>query len=319
MSDASKYEGEVDLSDRNNSRTLMIEMVGSNKRVLEVGCASGYISKVLTARGCRVIGIEIDPEAATAAKEYCEDVVVGDVEDLDLAEMFGERCFDAVLFGDVLEHLRDPLSAIRVCKPLIDLGGFVVASMPNIAHGSVRLSLVKGHFDYQNLGLLDETHLRFFTKDSIEKLFRDAGFAVAEMQRTTAGIFDVEIPLDREAFPAGLISEIEADPESETYQFLAKAVLDDAAQAVTELHEREEAKRVVILDLERRIAGLEQGLAEAGAESQARLAEIEHLRGKLGQVELENAELRNQRTRLEAHRLVRIYRRLQRFTGSPKV
>jgi 2-polyprenyl-3-methyl-5-hydroxy-6-metoxy-1,4-benzoquinol methylase len=315
MGDASKYEGEVDLSDRNNSRTLMIEMVGANKRVLEVGCASGYMSKVMTERGCRVIGIEIDPEAATIAKEYCEDVVVGDVETMDLQELFGERRFDAVLFGDVLEHLRDPLPLLRRARPLLDLGGFVVASMPNIAHGSVRLSLMRGHFEYRDLGLLDKTHLTFFTKESIEKLFREAGFVVVEMGRTTAGIFEVEIPLDRASYPVELLAEVESDPESNTYQFLPRAVPDDGLHAIAALHEREEAQRIAILELRRRITDFENRLGQAESGIESKIAEIAILRRELTKIAEENTSLRLKWEQLEARPLVRAYRRLQRIVG----
>jgi 2-polyprenyl-3-methyl-5-hydroxy-6-metoxy-1,4-benzoquinol methylase len=315
MSDASKYEGEVDLSDRNNSRTLMIEMVGANKRVLEVGCATGYVSKVLTERACRVIGIEIDPEAATKAKEFCEDVVVADIETLDLVETFGERRFDAILFGDVLEHLKDPLTVLRGTRPLLDLGGFVVTSLPNIAHGSVRLSLLRGQFEYHDVGLLDETHLRFFTKASIEKLFVDAGLVVVEMRRTRAGIFEVEFSLQPEDFQPELVAEIERDPEAETYQFLAKAVPDDGLQAMAELKEREEGQRIKILDLKRQIESLEQNRLKEQAETRQKLAEIESLDEHVARVELQNEMFRDRWAQFEARRVVRIYRRLQRLLG----
>jgi 2-polyprenyl-3-methyl-5-hydroxy-6-metoxy-1,4-benzoquinol methylase len=315
MGAPSKYEGEVDLSDRNNSRTLMVEMVGANKRVLEVGCASGYMSKVLTDRGCRVIGVEIDHDAAMQAKEYCEDVVITDIESLELAELFGERRFDVVVFGDVLEHLKDPLSVLRRTRPVLDIGGFVVASMPNIAHGSVRLSLLKGNFDYRELGLLDDTHLRFFTRASIQKLFKEAGLAVVEMRRTTAGIFDVEIALNRAEFPKELVSEMEADPESTTYQFLPKAVLDDGMQAVAELHEREEEQQRRILELERALVEVRQRVSELELETASRHAEIQTLQFELSKSEIENAQFRDRWSLFEQRRIVRIYRRLQKILG----
>src|SRR5215216_2222425 len=112
---ANKYEAEIDLGKR-SSHTLIIELVGHNKRVLDVGTSTGYLAEVLATRGCRVTGIELDPDAARRAEERCERVVVGDVETLDVQEELGGEHFDVIVFGDVLEHLRDPLRTLERLK-----------------------------------------------------------------------------------------------------------------------------------------------------------------------------------------------------------
>src|SRR5205807_1264204 len=112
--------------------------------------------------------------------------------------------------------------------------GYVVASVPNIAHGAVRLALMQGRFDYRDVGLLDETHLRFFTRRSLEELFKESGLAIAELRRTTAPIWETEIPLRREDFSDEVVEEVEADPESTTYQFVATAVVDNGLRSVWE-------------------------------------------------------------------------------------
>ncbi|MBV8234549.1 MAG: methyltransferase domain-containing protein, partial [Acidimicrobiia bacterium] len=245
-----KYDGNVDLSNRNSSQVFAVEMVGGNKRVLEFGCASGFVSRVLRDRGCRVVGIEIDPEFASQAKEFCEDVLVGNAEEMDLESMLAGQVFDAAVFGDVLEHMSDPLAMLRRVRQWLVPEGYVVASLPNVAHGAVRLALLDGHFQYTREGLLDETHLRFFTLDTIKDLFHEAGFAVLETRRTHVGIFESEIPLDRANYDDGLLARIEADPDAETYQFVVKAVVDNALSAAELVHEREEVQRVAILRLE---------------------------------------------------------------------
>lgn len=219
-----KYDFPIDLSEHNNSHSLMVELVGEGKRVLEVGCATGYMTRVLAERGCRVVGIEVDPHAAARAGEHCDEVVVADVEHLDLVERFGEASFDVVVFGDVLEHLREPLVTLRRARGLLVADGCVVASVPNVAHGAVRLALLQGRFEYRPLGLLDESHIRFFTRASMERLFRDAGFAIVDMRRTVRGVFDTEIPLRRRDFPRRVRRLVEVDREATTYQFVVRAV-----------------------------------------------------------------------------------------------
>jgi 2-polyprenyl-3-methyl-5-hydroxy-6-metoxy-1,4-benzoquinol methylase len=220
---ASKYETKLNLDDRSSSHALIIELLGLDKRVLDVGCATGNLAEVLAGRGCRVTGIEIDPEAARQAEKHCERVIVGDVESLDLGAELDESVFDVIVFGDVLEHLKDPLQTLRRFKPFLQTEGYVIASIPNIAHGSVRLALMQGRFRYRSLGLLDDTHLRFFTRETVEQLFKDAGFLIADLRRTTRGVFDTEIEIDREQLPPEVLRLVEEDPEASTYQFVLSA------------------------------------------------------------------------------------------------
>jgi O-antigen biosynthesis protein len=200
-----------------------VEFVGRGKRVLDVGCAAGDLARVLVERSCAVTGIEIDPEAAHQAETHCERVVVGDVEELDLSELLGDEAFDVIVFGDTLEHLKDPLRTLDRLKPFLRSEGYVVASIPNVAHGSVRLALIQGKFRYSPLGLLDNTHLRFFTRASVEQLFEDAGFLITGLKRTLRGIFDTEIEIEEALIPDEVLELVQADLESSTYQFVLAA------------------------------------------------------------------------------------------------
>jgi 2-polyprenyl-3-methyl-5-hydroxy-6-metoxy-1,4-benzoquinol methylase len=220
---ARRYEAEVNLENKNSSHTLIVELVGYDKHVLDVGSSTGYLAEILVERGCRVTGIEIDPKAARQAEEHCERVIVGDVESLDLGDELDEGSFDVIVFGDVLEHLKDPLQVLRRLKPFLGPRGYVVASIPNIAHGSVRLALMQGKFQYHSLGLLDNTHLRFFTRESLEQLFKDASLLITELRRTTRGIFATEIEMDRELVTEEMLQLVHRDPEGLTYQFVLTA------------------------------------------------------------------------------------------------
>lgn len=257
--DAAKYDFVVDLDDRNSGHTLLVEMCGANKRVLEAGCATGYVSKVLTERGCKVTGLDVDEDAVQRAARYCERTLVADLETFDLSQEFEPHSFDVAMFGDVLEHLRDPVGVLRRVRPLLTPDGYVVASIPNVAHGAVRLSLLTGRFDYRPTGLLDDTHVRFFTRESIGDMFQEAGFVVVETRRTVVGIFETEIPLDPEAFDPDVVERIADEEESTTYQFVVKAVIDNGLDAVRRLHEREQRQHM-------QIERLEQQLAEAETE-----------------------------------------------------
>ena len=234
----SKYETEIDLEDRNRSHTLIVELVGRDKRVLDVGTSTGYLAEVFMERGCTVTGIEIDLVAAHRAEEHCEKVIVGDVETLDLCEELGEELFDVIVFGDVLEQLKDPLLTLIRLKPFLRSEGYVIASIPNVAHGSVRLALMQGKFEYLPFGLLDETHLRFFTRESVEQLFDAAGLSITGLERTTRDILETEIKVNTEAIEDEILELVREAPEATTYQFVVKARPSDEGGPTTRAYGR---------------------------------------------------------------------------------
>lgn len=262
----SRYDTEVDLANEGTSHTQIVDLVGYNKRVLDVGCASGYLAAVLKDRGCVVYGIEMDASAAAEGAQHFERVVVGDLDSSDLRAEFDGLEFDIVVFGDVLEHLRDPLPPLLQSRALLARGGSVVVSVPNIAHGAVRLALLRGDFTYRELGLLDRTHLRFFTRDILEDLMRQAGLVMVDTRRTVAGIFDTEIALSREDYPDALVQQVLADRDATTYQFVVRAVADDADQAVVQMQERVRRLDERTHELETQLAEAQKALTQCDAE-----------------------------------------------------
>ena len=218
--------------DPNTSHGLMIEMVGRGKRVLEFGCARGEMSRFLALGGCNVTGIEIDSDAAEEARKHCNEVIVADLDARHLVDLLPASSFDVAVFGDVLEHLRDPWQVLEETRTFLGPGAYVVMSIPNVAHGAVRLALLRGAFNYQELGLLDDTHLRFFTAKTVRELCLRAGFRIDRMERTKVDIFDPTnlIPrLNPRDFDRALIDSVRSDPEHDTLQFVIKASpLDDS-------------------------------------------------------------------------------------------
>ena len=151
----SRYETAIDLDNLNNSQTQLIQLVGHDKTVLDVGCASGDTARALTARGCTVSGVDVDAAAVEPARSVLDELVIADIDETPLRTLFKPESFDAVIFGDVLEHLVDPSAAMSDAVSLLRPGGKVLASIPNVAHGALRLALLGGRWDYTDKGLLD--------------------------------------------------------------------------------------------------------------------------------------------------------------------
>jgi 2-polyprenyl-3-methyl-5-hydroxy-6-metoxy-1,4-benzoquinol methylase len=298
------YDNDVDPSQPNNAHSFAVDMVGSNKRVLEVGCAAGHVTRILASRGCDVTGIEVDASAARSAEEHAREVLVADLDVDDYMAKLEDQVFDVVLLGDVLEHLRDPLHAMRSFKKLVEPHGYIVASLPNIAHVDVRLALLQGRFQYGDWGLLDRTHLRFFTRTSGEQLLRDAGLLPVEVRRVFVPAFESEIPVDRSAVETGVLDGVLRDPEAETYQFVWRAIPDNGVAATREL-----ATRCQYLDDELQKARIHIGFADAAAfEVADRCLELE---GQRIALESEVQALRDEIVAIENTKLMRHTRRLR--------
>jgi len=221
------YESTAQIDpDSNNSLAKLLKLIGENRNVLEFGCASGYFSRMLSEKGCNVTGIEINSNAAQQAEKYCSRVIVADLDFISLNELLPQQTFDVAVFGDVLEHLRDPWHILETTRKLLNPGGFVVASIPNIAHGAVRLALLQGRFNYQKYGILENTHIRFFTGQTIKELFEKSGYFLDATERTKIPIladFNLLPQFDKNAVDPKLISELEKDEESDTLQFIVRA------------------------------------------------------------------------------------------------
>lgn len=161
------------------------------KRLLDVGCGFGATSAAAKARwpGVETIGIEVVSEAAQRAAAHLDRVLTGSAEDLDLAAA-GIAGVDGVLLADVLEHLVDPWGFLARLRTVLAPDATVVASIPNVANLWLLDELAAGRFTYAGSGLLDKTHLRFFTRQSIAALFDGAGYDVGRWERVTDGRVD---------------------------------------------------------------------------------------------------------------------------------
>jgi len=159
----------------------ILKYAPSNKRILDVGCGTGALGREFKKKGNVVYGIDISKKSIEIAKKRLDKVIQIDLEtEVDLP--FKEESFDLIIFGDVLEHFRDPFSALNNIKKYLKKDGQIIISLPNIANWEIRLKLLFGKFDYQKEGILDDTHLRFFTLKTAKELIKKAGLKIISIE-----------------------------------------------------------------------------------------------------------------------------------------
>jgi GT2 family glycosyltransferase/cyclopropane fatty-acyl-phospholipid synthase-like methyltransferase len=151
-----------------------------NLNILEIGCGTGATLLEIKSRykNCNIFGIEICKGPAKIASNVC-DTIVGNIEELELT--YENKFFDYIILGDVLEHLNNPWEVLSSLKKYLKKDGYIIASIPNIMHVSVMRNLAQGNFSYTDAGILDRTHLRFFTLKEIQKLFNDNHYDICNV------------------------------------------------------------------------------------------------------------------------------------------
>jgi 2-polyprenyl-3-methyl-5-hydroxy-6-metoxy-1,4-benzoquinol methylase len=158
----------------------ILDLVRPGSTVLEVGCSTGYYTEYLTTRkGCKITAVEADAVAAECARPHCERLVVGNIERDEILESVADRTYEVLFLVGVLEHLIYPdLLLVKLRRLVEPESGYLVISFPNIAHWTVRLNVLMGRFDYQDTGLLDRSHLRFFTRKTARELIEGTGYII---------------------------------------------------------------------------------------------------------------------------------------------
>ncbi|RMI13260.1 class I SAM-dependent methyltransferase [Cellulomonas triticagri] len=271
----SQYDTTLDLSVSNTSHAQVLSLVPAGSEVLDVGCATGYLAEALVARGCTVSGIEYDPEAAEKARPHLDHLVVGDLSTMDVAAEFEGRTYDVLVFADVLEHVAEPAEVLRGLLALLRPGGSVVMSIPNVAHGSLRLALLQGRWQYTKVGLLDRTHIRFFTRKSVLELLDETGLAAADFRTTFRDPLSADVDVDVDALPPGAVEWVRQQEDAQTFQFVVRAVRDDADAALS----RAVSEREV---LRSQVAALRASAEQARGERDQAVASLREVQSTLG-------------------------------------
>jgi 2-polyprenyl-3-methyl-5-hydroxy-6-metoxy-1,4-benzoquinol methylase len=258
----------------------VLELIPQKAKVLDIGCSSGNFGAVLIERkSCVVDGVELDIDDAKKAAKVLSSIKMLNIETDDISEI-EDKYYDVVYFGDVIEHLVNPVAALKRVKSKLKPGGSVIFSIPNMAHMSVRLMLMGGKFDYGNTGLLDKTHLHFYDLDEITRVFSSAGYRIENLDWVARDI--PKDMLDKQLHELGLESshkfiKLSKSLDAAAYQFIGKAVPSSKVMPA-----KSRAKvSPSINDFDNFLSQLRKNYE----------AEIELLRNRVAELELESAKL----------------------------
>ena len=224
------YQRHID-PEGDDSLARLLWRIPQGSAVLELGPATGYCSRHLReSLGCEVDAVELSADMAEQARPWCRRLVVGDVETLDLDQVFAGCRYDVILCADVLEHLRDPWALAHRLAGLLAPGGRLLLSVPNAAYLGLLVDLLRGRFRYRDEGLLDRTHLRFFTLDSLRELLEQAGWQLWAAEQIPLSLTDSEFRVRLEALAPALRDELLARPDALCYQWVVEARREPAPQ-----------------------------------------------------------------------------------------
>ncbi|CAM4419216.1 2-polyprenyl-3-methyl-5-hydroxy-6-metoxy-1,4-benzoquinol methylase [Paenibacillus endophyticus] len=216
-----KYDFNIDMTS-DNSLSLILREIKPYTTVLEFGPAKGYMTAYLKYElNCKVIGVEIDAEAAKIAESFVERMIVCDAETLEWKNEIPVGVeFDHIIFADVLEHLKYPEIVLKEASAYLKPNGTILTSIPNIGHSAVIIELLKGKFEYRSLGLLDNTHLRFFTRQSVKELMSKADLKPLKWKTTNMSPEHTELKQDYTSLPVEVSDFLIARQDAHVYQFI---------------------------------------------------------------------------------------------------
>ena len=277
----------------NSVHFLSSLLVPPGAEVLDVGCGTGRMGAQLLRAGCSVVGVDSDKERAVVAEDAGLEVVVADLEQDDALEPLSDRQFDIVLCLDVLEHLRDPARVLRRVSQLLKPTGVTIISIPNMAHGAVRVAMLEGRLQRTEEGLLDRTHLYLYDRKAVEELCRTAGVEVLERLSLRRQLDQTEIPVDVQRVPDEVRALIDRDPDAAVYQFLYVACVDRSSvswpqphPAVAFIHQSQMAEEVIrsaTTEMRARLREQDGELEAARAQLAADASQVRELQGELEQ------------------------------------
>ena len=220
------YERDI-LPGEHNSLSVLSAHISPGARVLDLGCGSGAIGRFLARRdGARagpVDGLTLNQDEADRAAPHYRRIEVADLDSASLADLFDPAGYDAIVCADVLEHTRQPERVLQQCRQLLAPGGRVLLSIPNAGYAGLVAELMAGEFRYRPEGLLDATHLRFFTRRSLLRFLAEQRWHMERVQVISRQLPDSEFNLAFDALPPAVARHLLALPDALTYQFIVIA------------------------------------------------------------------------------------------------
>lgn len=230
-----EYERIISL-DPNDSLTKIIRLIPPKSTVLELGPATGYLTRHLTEElECVVDCVEVSPSMAEAVRPVARKLIVGDLNTLDLRTMLPNNEYDVIIAADVLEHLSYSNTVVEQAYALLKENGRVLVSVPNIAHASVIGALCQGDFPYAKDGLLDTSHTRFFTKRTICRELTKHGFMIEKIDPVWKAPHETELGDTPGDLPLELEEYLKTLPDATAYQFVISACKGEASSIITEM------------------------------------------------------------------------------------
>jgi GT2 family glycosyltransferase/2-polyprenyl-3-methyl-5-hydroxy-6-metoxy-1,4-benzoquinol methylase len=220
----SKYDFTLDMNS-DNSNSLILRNVKPNSFVLEMGPAHGRMTRYLKEElNCKICIVEKDECAGEQAKNYAEVAWVGDsCGDLEKPLWYEESTnfkFDYIIFADVLEHLHDPEKILKMARDRLTEDGSILISIPNVGHNSVIIDLLQGKFEYRDVGILDKTHLKFFTHTSLRNMVSGIGLTVHKEINASNVVANTEFANSYDQLPAEISKYLQNRKHGEVYQFV---------------------------------------------------------------------------------------------------
>ncbi len=207
-----------------SSLSVLAGMVAPGSRVLDLGTGSGALGKHLRDHaGCTVDGVTINEREAAIARPHYRRIEIADLEQPDWHTVFSGELYDFIVCADVLEHLRRPETALKACRQLLANGGQVLISVPNAGYSGLVAELLQGDFTYRDEGLLDRTHLRFFTRRSLLQFLQAAGWSVGTVEAVERPLTESEFKLAFDLLPPAVARYLLAVPDAGTYQLVVSA------------------------------------------------------------------------------------------------
>ena len=309
MTNIERYDYAFDPEGEEWAARLLRRVPSDGGSVLELGPGPGAMTRVLLARGHRVTVVENDPEALEVLKTLDVEVISGNLDGTDWLAALARRRFDTVLACDVLEHLRKPEEVLQQLGEFVAPKGRLLISVPNIAYAGVLAAMRNGVFDYSDKGQLDRTHVRFFTKRSIEKVLLDSGWAPRVWEANRVPVECSEFAWhwsalsgdQRQALLAGWqdfdvyqwMVVVTPSVDSPTWELTeARGNADrlrDELQALTVVHQRERAS---LVEHQKAFAEAKEIIAKLQLEIRELRVDMDQLRSEKGSVEAELSALK---------------------------
>lgn len=257
------------------SLSVLASLIQRGASVLDLGCGSGALGQYLKeTRDCTTDGVTLSQAEAAHAQPHYRQVEVADLETADLLQMFGSRQYDYIVCADVLEHLKRPEAVLQMCRELMAPEGRLLISVPNAAYSGLLAELLEGEFRYREEGLLDRTHLRFFTRRSLVRFLSEQRWDLDAVDTITRQLPDSEFQTAFDRLPPAVARYLLGVPDALTYQFIGVARPVD--HVPSSFHAASDSGTAQALFTAQLYLGAHGGYAEDGKLSATGVIGLEH-------------------------------------------